>query len=62
MTRIGAEMLARRGEDQRLITQRPAARRRREMDAEYHAAKAAQAEAANYPMIALEGLGDDEDD
>jgi Obg family GTPase CgtA len=59
---IGAEMLARRGEDQRLITQRPAARRRREMDAEYHAAKAAQAEAANYPLIAIEGLGDDEDD
>ena len=34
---IGAEMLARRGEDQRLITQRPAVQRRRERDAAYHA-------------------------
>jgi len=59
---IGAEMLARRGEDQRLITQRPAAQRRREKDAEYHAARAAEAEAANYPLLAVEGLGDDEDD
>lgn len=59
---IGAEMLARRGEDQRLITQRPAAQRRREKDAEYHAARAAEAEAANYPLLAIEGLGEGEDD
>ena len=35
---IGVELLARRGEDQRLITQRPAVARRREKDAAYHAA------------------------
>ncbi len=33
----GAEILARRGEDHRLIEQRPAAQRRRTRDAEYHA-------------------------
>ncbi len=38
----GAEILAARGEDQRLQTQRPSVARRRELDAEYHAAKAAQ--------------------
>ena len=38
---IGAEILARRGEDQRLITQRPAVQRRREKDAAYHAAQEA---------------------
>ena len=37
----GAEILARRGEDTRLETERPAATRRKRMDAEYHAAKAA---------------------
>ena len=36
---IGAELLAARGEDQRLITRRPAAERRREKDAAYHAAR-----------------------
>lgn len=36
----GAEILARRGEDQRLDAPRPAAVRRREKDAEYHRAKA----------------------
>ncbi|MDR1711484.1 MAG: GTPase ObgE [Propionibacteriaceae bacterium] len=35
---VGAQMLARRGEDQRLIEPRPAAQRRRVKDAEYHAA------------------------
>ena len=40
----GAEILARRGEDQRLETQRPAVARRRERDAEYHRAKAEAAE------------------
>jgi len=37
---IGAEILSRRGEDNRLQDLRPAARRRRELDAAYHAAKA----------------------
>jgi GTPase len=34
---IGAEILSRRGEDQRLIEERPAAQRRRERDRAYHA-------------------------
>ena len=37
---VGAEILSRRGEDSRLESQRPAVARRRQMDAEYHAAKA----------------------
>ena len=37
---IGAEILSRRGEDSRLESQRPAVSRRRQLDAEYHAAKA----------------------
>ena len=50
---IGAEILSRRGEDHRLETERPAATRRRVMDAEYHAAKQVG--------FATEGLsGDDE--
>ena len=36
----GAEILSRRGEDVRLETERPAAARRKRMDADYHAAKA----------------------
>ena len=36
----GAELLTRRGDDERLHTDRPSVVRRREMDAEYHAAKA----------------------
>jgi GTP-binding protein len=35
---IGAEILSRRGEDQRLSEARPAARRRRERDRAYHSA------------------------
>ena len=35
----GAELLSRRGEDQRLETERPSATRRREMDREYHRAR-----------------------
>ena len=38
---IGAEILSRRGEDVRLESERPSVTRRRQMDAEYHAAKAA---------------------
>jgi GTPase len=52
----GAEILARRGEDQRLIGERPAAQRRRVLDAEYHAHKAAEAEAAQSTRLASEGL------
>ena len=37
---IGAELLTRRGEDSRLVEERPAATRRRAKDAEYHAARA----------------------
>lgn len=40
----GGEILAARGEDHRLQTQRPSVARRRELDAEYHAAKAAERE------------------
>ena len=39
----GAEILARRGDDQRLHRERTSIRRRRELDAEYHAVKAAKA-------------------
>ncbi|MCW3158360.1 GTPase ObgE [Micropruina sonneratiae] len=39
---IGAELLSRRGEDQRLFDERESVKRRRALDAEYHAAKAAQ--------------------
>ncbi|MCE1173406.1 MAG: GTPase ObgE [Propionibacteriales bacterium] len=58
----GAEILARRGEDQRLAGERPAASRRRVLDAEYHARKAAEAEAAQHTRLASEGLtgADDE--
>lgn len=38
---IGAEIMSRRGEDDRLDSERPSVTRRREMDAEYHAAKQA---------------------
>ena len=38
---IGAEIMSRRGEDDRMDSERPSVTRRREMDAEYHAAKQA---------------------
>lgn len=57
---VGAEILSRRGEDQRLITQRPAAQRRRTLDTEYHARKAAEAAAEKYTKLAATGL-DSED-
>ena len=59
---IGAEILARRGEDQRLVTERPAAKRRRALDAEYHAAKAAEREAEQQTRYATEGLESDDDE
>lgn len=39
---IGAEILSRRGDDNRLAQERPSVTRRRELDAEYHARKAAE--------------------
>ena len=39
---IGAELLSRRGEDQRLFSERESVKRRRKLDAEYHAAKDAE--------------------
>jgi GTP-binding protein len=39
---IGAEILSRRGEDQRLVAERPAAQRRREKDRAYHASEEAE--------------------
>jgi GTP-binding protein len=55
---IGAELLSRRGEDNRLEELRPAVQRRRAKDAEYHSAKEAEW-AVN---VALTGLDDSEDD
>lgn len=55
---IGAELLSRRGEDNRMQEQRPAVRRRRAKDAIYHAEK----EAVDAVSVALTGLDDDEDD
>ena len=52
----GAEILSRRGEDQRFDTERPAATRRRQRNAEYHAAKAAGMD------YALEGIADDDEE
>ena len=40
--RSGAEILARRGDDQRLHAERPSVARRRELDASYHEARARQ--------------------
>lgn len=54
---IGAEILARRGDDQRLQSERPSVRRRRELDAAYHAAK----EAERSTRVASEGLADHDD-
>ena len=63
---IGAEILSRRGEDNRMVSDRPAAQRRRVKDAEYHAAKAEEREAAREAeratRLAAEGFGATEDD
>ncbi len=53
----GAEILSRRGDDQRLHSQRAAVGRRREMDSEYHAAKAAERET----RLLAEGLGGEDE-
>lgn len=54
---IGAEILARRGEDQRLSAPRPAAIRRREKDAAYHAER----EAEKLTRLAAEGFEADDE-
>ncbi|MDR2973827.1 MAG: GTPase ObgE [Propionibacteriaceae bacterium] len=53
---LGAELLARRGQDNRLEEPRPAVRRRRAMDAEYHAAKQAVKDAEQAISAVLVGL------
>jgi GTP-binding protein len=50
---VGAEILSRRGEDQRLSEERPAARRRRAKDAEYHAD---ETELNGYTFSTVDGL------
>ncbi len=52
----GAEILARRGEDNRLVGERPAVQRRRALDAEYHARKAAERDAARQVRMVTDGL------
>ena len=52
---IGAELLSRRGEDQRLFDERESVKRRRKLDAEYHAAK----EAERLTRMASEGYSAD---
>ncbi len=59
---VGAEILSRRGEDQRLISDRPAAQRRRVKDADYHARKDAESEAEQYTRLATSGWEDEGDD
>lgn len=56
----GAEILSRRGEDHRLIEQRPSVGRRRDRDTEYHAVKAGEVEAPNQDLSEY-GLGWNED-
>jgi GTP-binding protein len=61
----GAELLSRRGEDNRLQELRPAARRRRALDAAYHARRAAEravGQALDGYDPALAGPADGEDD
>jgi len=55
---IGAEILARRGEDQRLTSPRPAVQRRRAKDAAYHAER----EAEELTRLAAEGFDEQDDD
>ncbi len=55
----GAEILARRGDDQRLHRERESVRRRRELDAEYHARKA-ETDAERATRIASYGLDEGE--
>ena len=58
----GAEILGRRGDDERLYEERPSVVRRREMDAEYHAAKAEAAGKPRDPKQSWRAVQDEEDD
>lgn len=60
--RGGAEILASRGDDERLHTERASVRRRREMDAEYHAARAASEGLPRDPKRSWRQGPEDEDD
>ncbi|GAA1431744.1 GTPase ObgE [Microlunatus lacustris] len=54
---VGAEILSRRGEDQRFTEERPAARRRRDKDAAYHAAD--DEVAGEFTFTSLDDLDED---
>jgi GTP-binding protein len=56
----GAELLARRGDDERLHVERPSVARRREMDAAYHAARAARRAGEDAGSAPDAGDGDDQ--
>jgi len=56
---IGAELLSRRGDDNRLMTPRPAVQRRRARDAEYHAAREAE-RAVSAALMGLENWTEDD--
>lgn len=58
----GAEILTRRGDDERLHAERPSVVRRREMDAEYHAAKAEAEGKPRDPKQSWRASLDEEDD
>ncbi len=58
----GAEVLTRRGDDERLHSERPSVIRRREMDAEYHAAKAEAEGKPRDPKQSWRAASDEEDD
>ena len=55
----GAELLTRRGDDERLHDERASVKRRRELDAEYHAAKAAAEGLPRDPKQSWRAGGDD---
>ena len=57
----GAEILTRRGDDERLHSERPSVVRRREMDAEYHAAKADAEDKPRDPKQSWRAASDEED-
>ena len=59
---IGAEILSRRGEDQRFAEERPAAVRRRAKDRAYHAAKAEDAYESGDGYDGEDGAGGDSSD
>lgn len=56
----GAEVLTRRGDDERLRNERASVMRRRELDAEYHAAKAAAEKLARDPKQSWRSQSDEQ--